>query len=93
MTHHTTHHTTNQQMPSGMDTVMRCQTGEYIPEPDRDSTRAYLALCIEDINTALAHLKAASRDPLVDESLGTFTIEALRGIRDAIEAELADAQD
>ncbi len=70
------------------DTVGRCQDdATYAPVPDPDSTAAYLALAVEDIERAIEHVKAACRDARVDESLGEFTLDALRGIRDEIEAE------
>jgi len=69
------------------DTVSRCQNDAYAPVPDPDSTAAYLALAVEEINHAIEYLKAACRDSRVDESLGEFTLDALRGIRDEIEAE------
>ena len=76
---------------SQQDIATHCQDAAYTPTPDPDSTLAYLALAAEDIQHAIDHLKAACRDGGVDESLGEFTLDALRGIRDAVEAE-AEAQ-
>ena len=69
------------------DITTHCQDAAYLLTPDPDSTAAYLALAVEDIERAIAHLSAACRDARVDESLGEFTLDALRGIRDEIEAE------
>ncbi len=65
-----------------------CQEDAALPTPDPESTACYLALSIEDCDRLIAHLSAACRDARVDESLGEFTLDALRGIRAEIAAEL-----
>ena len=56
--------------------------------PDADSTLAYLALALEHLDATIRNLSAACRDSRVDESLGEFTLDALRGIRAEIAAEV-----
>jgi len=74
-------------IPASKPAMSACQEA---PEPD--STSADLARCVEALDIAVARLKAASRDPLIDQALGEFTLDALRGIRDAVEAEIPHAQ-
>ena len=70
------------------DIVSHCQDAAYAPAPDPDSTLAYLALSIEALDDVIRNLSAACRDARVDESLGEFTLDALRGIRAEIAAEV-----
>ena len=70
------------------DIATHCQDAAYLPTPDPDSTLAYLAFTLEHLDAAIRTLSAACRDPLVDESLGEFTLDALRGIRAEIAAEV-----
>ena len=67
-----------------MATCQQAPDSESTP----DDTPAYLAMAVEDIERAIAHLSAACRDARVDESLGEFTLDALRGIRAEIAAEV-----
>ena len=70
------------------DIATHCQADAYAPVPDPDSTLAYLALSIEGLDDVIRNLSAACRDALVDETLGEFTLDALRGIRAEIAAEV-----
>ena len=57
-------------------------------ESTPDDTPAYLALTLEHLDATIRNLSAACRDSRVDESLGEFTLDALRGIRAEIAAEV-----
>lgn len=70
------------------DITTHCQADAYAPTPDPDSTAAYLAFTLEHLDATIRTLSAACRDARVDESLGEFTLDALRGIRDEIAAEV-----
>lgn len=70
------------------DTVSHCQDAAYAPAPDRDSTLAYLAFTLEHLDATIRNLSAACRDSRVDVTLGEFTLDALRGIRAEIAAEV-----
>ena len=70
------------------DITTHCQDAAYLLTPDPDSTAAYLALAVEHLDATIRNLSAACRDARVDESLGEFTLDALRGIRDEIAAEV-----
>ena len=70
------------------DIATHCQDVAYAPAPDPDSTLAYLALSIEGLDDVIRNLSAACRDSRVDVTLGEFTLDALRGIRDEIAAEV-----
>lgn len=73
---------------SQQDIATHCQDAAYAPVPDRDSTLAYLAFTLEHLDATIRNLSAACRDARVDESLGEFTLDALRGIRAEIAAEV-----
>lgn len=62
------------------------------PAPDPDSTAAHLTACVAAMESAIEHLKLACLDPLVDEALGEFTVDAMRGIRDEVESERRDGR-
>ena len=70
------------------DIATHCQDAAYLPMPDPDSTLAYLALSIEGLDDVIRNLSAACRDSRVDVTLGEFTLDALRGIRAEIAAEV-----
>ena len=70
------------------DIATHCQDAAYAPAPDPDSTLSYLALSIEGLDDVIRNLSAAGRDSRVDVTLGEFTLDALRGIRAEIAAEV-----
>ena len=70
------------------DIATHCQADAYAPVPDPDSTLAYLALTLEHLDATIRNLSAACRDARVDVTLGEFTLDALRGIRAEIAAEV-----
>ena len=70
------------------DIATHCQDAAYAPAPDPDSTLAYLALTLEHLDATIRNLSAACRDARVDVTLGEFTLDALRGIRAEIAAEV-----
>ena len=73
---------------SKQDIATHCQDAAYAPVPDPDSTLAYLAITLEHLDATIRTLSAACRDSRVDASLGEFTLDALRGIRAEIAAEV-----
>ena len=70
------------------DIATHCQDAAYAPVPDPDSTLAYLAITLEHLDATIRTLSAACRDSRVDVTLGEFTLDALRGIRAEIAAEV-----